>query len=102
MLDRLLGKTSETMERLADPPYLEGDEVNKVVSEHAAENTFPRSSSPSSPTSPAPASGEYASRILLDLDSLTLCEHFKLDVPPYATAEIANGILADAMLEGPH
>jgi hypothetical protein len=35
-----------------------------------------------------------------DLDSRTLAEHFGLDVPPYATVETVNGILADAMLDG--
>jgi hypothetical protein len=75
---------------------LEGDEVNKVVSEHVAENTFPRSSSPSSPTSPTPARATH----IPDLDSLTLYEHFKLEVPPYATPDTINNLLADAMLDG--
>jgi hypothetical protein len=89
MLDRLLGKTSEEMETQADPPSLQGGQVNRVVTGHVAENTFCRSSSPPSPTSPTP-----------DLDSRTLAEHFGLELPPYATTETINGLLAAAMLDG--
>jgi hypothetical protein len=87
-----------------------------------AENAFPKTSFPSSPTSPAPdpappdhprgdVGGEVPAGNLVplsdgpqqplpDLDSRTLCEHFGLKIPPYATTETVNGILADAMLDG--
>jgi hypothetical protein len=35
-----------------------------------------------------------------DLDSRTLAEHFDLEVPPYASIDTINDILADAMLDG--
>jgi hypothetical protein len=42
---------------------------------------------------------ETAARVP-DLDSRTLAEHFDLELPPYATTETINGLLADALLDG--